>query len=160
MALNRMMHPRNPYKDKPPNFRALAEKYDDFRSHCSVGPDGKIYINFRDTDAVRALSRVLLHNDFGLTVELPPDCLVPRIPQKLNYVLWIDDLLKLNGITDNVTGIDIGTGASCVYALLGAKQCGWHFVATDADKFAFEVIEESYVILGLIYLVFAVYRIL
>jgi len=27
----------------------------------------------------------------------------------------------------------VGTGASCVYPLLGAKMNGWHFTATDAD---------------------------
>jgi len=27
----------------------------------------------------------------------------------------------------------VGTGASCVYALLGAKLNSWKFIATDAD---------------------------
>ena len=27
----------------------------------------------------------------------------------------------------------IGTGASCVYPLLGARLNGWQFIATDAD---------------------------
>ncbi|KHN84764.1 Methyltransferase-like protein 16 -like protein [Toxocara canis] len=81
----------------------------------------------------------MLHNDFGLDVELPSDCLVPRVPQRLNYVLFIDDLLTLNGIEQDILGIDIGTGASCIYALLGAKQCGWRFVATESDEFAAQV---------------------
>jgi 23S rRNA A1618 N6-methylase RlmF len=32
-----------------------------------------------------------------------------------------------------------GTGASCVFPLLGARQCGWEFVATDTDSKAVEV---------------------
>jgi len=26
-----------------------------------------------------------------------------------------------------------GTGASCIYPLLGAQTRGWHFIATEAD---------------------------
>ncbi|KAL4003651.1 hypothetical protein ACH3XW_8485 [Acanthocheilonema viteae] len=133
------MHPRNPYKDKPPDFSLLADKFVEFRSHCYIGSNGKLKMNFRDTNAVRILARTLLLSDFGLDVDIPPDCLVPRIPQRLNYILFIDDLLKANGISENAFGIDIGTGASCIYALLGAKQFGWRFLATDADPFAIEI---------------------
>uniref|UniRef100_A0A915Q2K9 U6 small nuclear RNA (adenine-(43)-N(6))-methyltransferase n=1 Tax=Setaria digitata TaxID=48799 RepID=A0A915Q2K9_9BILA len=139
MPLNEKMHPRNPYKDKPPDFNILADKFVEFRSHCYIGSNGKLKMNFRDTNAVRILARTLLLSDFGLDVEMPPDCLVPRIPQRLNYILFIDDLLKANGISENVLGIDIGTGASCVYPLLGAKLFGWKFLATDADPFAVEI---------------------
>lgn len=65
-------------------------------------------MNFRDSVAVRILARTLLLNDFDLDVELPPDCLVPRIPQRLNYILWIDDLLKANNMSEDALGIDIG----------------------------------------------------
>ncbi|CAG9537090.1 unnamed protein product [Cercopithifilaria johnstoni] len=139
MSFNEKMHPRNPYRDKPPDFSLLADKFVEFRSHCYIGSNGKLKMNFRDTNAVRILARTLLLSDFGLDVDIPPDCLVPRIPQRLNYILFIDDLLKANGISENVLGIDIGTGASCVYALLGAKQFGWRFLATDADPFAIEI---------------------
>ncbi|EFO26532.1 hypothetical protein LOAG_01952 [Loa loa] len=143
MPVNEKMHPRNPYKDKPPDFSLLADKFVEFRSHCYVGSNGKLKMNFRDTNAVRILARTLLRSDFGLDVNIPPDCLVPRIPQRLNYILFIDDLLKANGISENAVGIDIGTGASCVYALLGAKQFGWRFVATDADAFAVEIASQN-----------------
>uniref|UniRef100_A0A183DYD8 U6 small nuclear RNA (adenine-(43)-N(6))-methyltransferase n=1 Tax=Gongylonema pulchrum TaxID=637853 RepID=A0A183DYD8_9BILA len=99
----------------------------------------QLKMNFHDSDAVRILARTLLLNDFDLDVELPANCLVPRIPQRLNYILWLDDLLKANSISENALGIDIGTGASCVYALLGARQCGWRFLATDADPSAVQV---------------------
>lgn len=143
MAFNRMMHPRNPYKDRPPDFSALADKYAEFRSHCYVAANGKLLLNFRDSDAVRALARTLLLNDFGLNVDLPADCLVPRVPQRLNYILWIDDILKINGISDGILGIDVGTGASCIYALLGAKSFGWRFVATESDLMAVQVASKN-----------------
>uniref|UniRef100_A0A914RJP6 Uncharacterized protein n=1 Tax=Parascaris equorum TaxID=6256 RepID=A0A914RJP6_PAREQ len=44
------MHPRNPYKDKPPDFNELAEKYSEFRSHCFIAPNGKVRIFLSYTD--------------------------------------------------------------------------------------------------------------
>lgn len=44
MSLNEKMHPRNPYKDKPPDFRTLADKYAEFRSHCYIGSNGKVHL--------------------------------------------------------------------------------------------------------------------
>eukprot|EP00164_Ancoracysta_twista_P007533 GFYU01010709.1.p1 GENE.GFYU01010709.1~~GFYU01010709.1.p1 ORF type:complete len:340 (+),score=77.94 GFYU01010709.1:895-1914(+) len=34
---------------------------------------------------------------------------------------------------EGIRGIDIGTGASCVYPLLGVRINGWRFLATDID---------------------------
>ncbi|CAI2347850.1 unnamed protein product [Caenorhabditis sp. 36 PRJEB53466] len=117
MSNNNDMHPRNPYKDKPPDFKTLAMEYPEFRQY-----------------SVRCLTQTLLKKDFKLEVELPAGHLVPRVPQKLNYCLLIDDLLRENGLSGgNVLGIDIGTGTSCIHALLGARHFGWKFVATDAD---------------------------
>ncbi|ETN82298.1 hypothetical protein NECAME_02035 [Necator americanus] len=136
MSLNRYMHPRNPYKDKPPDFNDLATRFADFRAHCTLGNNGKVFVNFQEDGAVRSLAKALLKKDFDLEVELPHGCLVPRVPQRLNYILFVEDLLELNHIKKDIVGIDIGTGASCVYALLGARWAGWRFVATEADKTA------------------------
>ncbi|GBG77492.1 hypothetical protein CBR_g23939 [Chara braunii] len=37
-----------------------------------------------------------------------------------------------------VRGLDIGTGANCIYPLLGASIHGWHFVGTDTSERALE----------------------
>ena len=41
----------------------------------------------------------------GLEVNIPLDHLIPRVPQRLNYILWIEDLLDR---PEKATGIDIG----------------------------------------------------
>lgn len=60
----------------------------------------------------------------------------------MNYLHWIEDLLALpdsGGASDGGTrGIDVGTGASCIYPLLGAKMNNWQFVATEIDNESFE----------------------
>lgn len=75
-----------------------------------------------------------MKKDFALDVEIPTNKLIPTVPLRLNYILWIEDLLTISQKTENVKGIDIGTGASCVYPLLAAKKYGWTMLATEIDE--------------------------
>nr|CAG4650902.1 EOG090X04JL [Simocephalus serrulatus]SVE94180.1 EOG090X04JL [Simocephalus serrulatus] len=133
------MHPRNPYQT-PPDFKELALKYPEFRKHAKQKLTGKIEIDFKDAAAVRTLSTVLLKRDFNLDVELPPDRLVPTLPLRLNYLLWIEDLLQMvkRASEQQVHGIDIGTGACCIYPILAARKNNWNFTATEADDVNYE----------------------
>ena len=110
MALNKKMHPRNLYKT-PPSFKELALKNEEFRQHAKIEISGKVSIDFKNPDALRALTRALLKEDWGLDVVLPPEYLVPTLPLRLNYILWLEDLLaalRKDGSETLVYGIDIG----------------------------------------------------
>ena len=106
MSLNKSMHPRNPYKDKKPDFKALAIKYEEFRKHTTQDSKGRVTVDFKKPECMRALSWVLLKEDFGLDVDMPLNRLIPTVPLRLNYILWIEDLLLQR--RDGVKGIDIG----------------------------------------------------
>nr|QNQ79781.1 METTL16 [Siniperca chuatsi] len=136
MALNKSMHPRNRYKDKPPDFGYLASKYPDFLQHVHTSLTGKPVVNFKEPEAVRALTCTLLKEDFGLTIEIPLERLIPTVPLRLNYIHWVEDLI--DGQKQPRRGIDIGTGASCIYPLLGATMNGWYFLATEVDDICFD----------------------
>lgn len=41
----------------------------------------------------RQLTKSLLERDFGTKLDLPDDRLCPPIPNRYNYILWIQDLL-------------------------------------------------------------------
>jgi len=106
------------------------------------------------------LATALMHKDFGLTVRLPDMHLAPTLPLRLNYLLWLEDLVGLwcpkrrrhQGLAEAlaqragahqppeylhpVRGMDIGCGASCVYGLLASRHCGWRMLATDTDASA------------------------
>ena len=64
----------------------------------------------------RELACAVLSRDFGLDVVLPADRLVPMVPQRLNYIHWLEDLLQderereeEGGVkSKQVFGIDIG----------------------------------------------------
>ncbi|XP_068441340.1 RNA N6-adenosine-methyltransferase mettl16 [Clinocottus analis] len=136
MALNKSMHPRNRYKDKPPDFSYLASKYPDFQQHVHTSLAGRPVVNFKEPEAVRALTCTLLKEDFGLTIEIPLERLIPTVPLRLNYIHWVEDLI--DGQKQPRRGIDIGTGASCIYPLLGATMNGWYFLATEVDDICFD----------------------
>ncbi|XP_033833327.1 RNA N6-adenosine-methyltransferase mettl16 isoform X1 [Periophthalmus magnuspinnatus] len=141
MALNKSMHPRNRYKDKPPDFAYLAAKYPEFQQHVQTSLVGRPVINFKEPEAVRALTCTLLKEDFGLTIEIPLERLIPTVPLRLNYIHWVEDLI--DGQKQLRRGIDIGTGASCIYPLLGATMNGWYFLATEVDDICFDYAKKN-----------------
>ncbi|XP_051013895.1 RNA N6-adenosine-methyltransferase METTL16 [Acomys russatus] len=145
MALSKSMHARNRYKDKPPDFAYLASKYPDFKQHIQINLNGRVSLNFKDPEAVRALTCTLLREDFGLCIDIPLERLIPTVPLRLNYIHWVEDLIGHQD-SDKSTlrrGIDIGTGASCIYPLLGATLNGWYFLATEVDDMCFNYAKKN-----------------
>ncbi|XP_003222584.1 RNA N6-adenosine-methyltransferase METTL16 isoform X1 [Anolis carolinensis] len=146
MALNKSMHARNRYKDKPPDFASLASKYPEFKQHVQINLSGRVSVNFKDPEAVRALTCTLLKEDFGLQIDIPLERLIPTVPLRLNYIHWVEDLIaqQETAAKDSVIwGIDIGTGASCIYPLLGATLNGWYFIATEVDDVCFSYAKKN-----------------
>lgn len=106
MSLNKYMHPRNPFYQNPPDFAQLSIDYPEFAKYChKIDSSNRVAIDFKNVESLRALCCVLLKSLFGLNVEIPLDHLIPRVPQRLNYALWIEDLL---GRPSKAIGIDIG----------------------------------------------------
>lgn len=99
---------------------------------------GRGRLDFGDYSAARALTAALLAADFGLAWWLPDGHLVPTLTSRLNYLLWVEDLLggPQAGPGPAARGLDVGTGASAIYALLGAAVCGWRVVGTDCTDAA------------------------
>lgn len=64
---------------------------------------------------------------------------------RLNYIHWVEDLIGHQN-SDKSTlrrGIDIGTGASCIYPLLGTTLNGWYFLATEVDDMCFNYAKKN-----------------
>ncbi|KAF4217018.1 hypothetical protein CNMCM8980_003986 [Aspergillus fumigatiaffinis] len=128
---------RNIYKDDV-DFTTLALQSPAFAKY--VKPNGQL--DFSNPDAVRQLTKSLLKRDFNLNVEIPENRLCPPVPNRLNYILWLQDLLDTTGDQyrddydpdRSVLGLDIGTGCCSIYPLLGCTTRPlWDFVATDID---------------------------
>lgn len=79
-----------------------------------------------------------------MDIVLPPDKLLPTVPLRLNYLLWIEDLLNDLGIKENVEGIDIGCGSSCIYCLLAVRsQMNWKMFALEIDEENFKFAKDN-----------------
>lgn len=141
MSLNKWIHPRNPYKT-PPDFKQLAVKYPTFRKFVTQDLKGKLHLDFKNAAALRCLTTTLLQQDFDLCVDLPENSLVPTLTLRMNYLLWIQDILRdqdaQTKLSGEVKGLDIGTGASCIYPLLAAKHFNWKMVASESDQFNYD----------------------
>ncbi|CAH2262822.1 U6 small nuclear RNA (adenine-(43)-N(6))-methyltransferase [Pararge aegeria] len=132
MALNKFMHPRNIYKT-PPDFAKLAKTNEEFSGVAKVDISGKVSIDFKNPHSLRVLTKCLLKTDFNLDVVIPEDRLVPTLPLRLNYILWIEDLISTINKSEPILGLDIGTGACAIYPLLAAVKNKWHMVGTETD---------------------------
>lgn len=80
--------------------------YEPCRANLSADPFSS-RVNFKEPEAVRALTCTLLKEDFGLTIEIPLERLIPTVPLRLNYIHWVEDLI--DGQKKPRRGIDIGT---------------------------------------------------
>ena len=74
--------------------------------------------DFKKPECLRALSWALLKDDFDLDVEMPLDRLIPTIPLRLNYILWLEDLLS-SVEKRQIRGIDIGKAGLVVQIKIG-----------------------------------------
>lgn len=116
------MHPLNPFRG-PHDLASLPGLAPHIR-------DG-VTLDFGDPVAVRALNRALLEAQYGIAGwDFPADHLTPAVPGRLDYLLHVADLIDAPAPLDV---LDLGTGASCVYPLLGAAALGWRFLASDID---------------------------
>ena len=88
-----LMHPRNPYKEHPPDFAALARADPEFARHVHTTAHGAPWLDWTSDAAVEALTRTLLWRDFGVRWVLPAGRLCPTVPSRLNYLLWLQDLI-------------------------------------------------------------------
>jgi 23S rRNA (adenine1618-N6)-methyltransferase len=88
-------------------------------------------IDFSNPKAVKELNKALLFSfDQITTWEFSDDNLCPPIPGRLDYIHHLADLLSSE---EQIKILDIGTGATCIYPLLGVAAYDWDFVATDID---------------------------
>ncbi|KAI7887349.1 S-adenosyl-L-methionine dependent methyltransferase [Lichtheimia hyalospora FSU 10163] len=130
----------------PPNFEQLAQEYPSFRPFVRYDRKGRPCIEFKDPAAVRMLNWCILKSQFSLDVTFPHDRLCPPVPSRLDYIRWIEDILKetMPDSSEPVHGIDIGVGASCIYPLLGcARNPEWHFLGTDIDEASLNYAKEN-----------------
>ena len=70
MSFNEYMHSRNRYRTNPPDFKQLADKHSTLKPFLIEKDKGGVTLDFRDANAVRALTIALAKEDFNLDLDL------------------------------------------------------------------------------------------
>lgn len=132
------LHPRNPHRFRY-DFAELIKSCPELGQYVKENQYGNESINFADPSAVKMLNTALLKHFYGISYwEIPEKYLCPPIPGRADYIHYIADLLaSCNGTKvpegESISVLDIGTGANCVYPLIGHHEYGWNFTGTDID---------------------------
>ncbi len=143
------MNPKNMYSRRryAPDFLKLANLYPVLSQHLAPGrgETPTTSYNFKSWEACRDLAAVLFEHDFGVrSWTIPKPHLVPPLPNRLNYLCYIHDLLEADGRTmgslsvdaSPIRILDVGCGANLVYPLLAAAYFGWGSVGCDINEAA------------------------
>lgn len=121
------------FHNKPYDFNELAAKVPEINQFIVKNVAGVDTLQFANPKAVYFLNKALLLHFYGLKMwNLSDENLVPPIPGRADYIHYLADLLQVE--KSNTTHIlDIGTGASLIYPIIGNAVYKWKFTATDID---------------------------
>ena len=134
-------HPRNRHQDRY-DFPKLIKSSPELAEYLILNPYGKQSIDFANPEAVKVFNRALLKALYGVAHwDIPAGYLCPPIPGRADYVHALADLLAEHngGVIPKGAAIhvlDVGTGANCIYPLLGNGDYRWRFVGSDIDPIA------------------------
>ncbi|MGL4538237.1 MAG: 23S rRNA (adenine(1618)-N(6))-methyltransferase RlmF [Cetobacterium sp.] len=129
------LHPNNPHKGRY-DFKILIEKLPELKSFIIKNPIGEDTIDFSDNQAVICLNKALIKTYYNIeNWDIPAGFLCPPIPGRADYIHYIADLLTKK---KNINVLDIGTGANCIYPIIGSQTFSWNYTASDIDPKSIE----------------------
>ena len=135
------LHPRNKHQGRY-DLALLTTTVPDLAEFVQKNVRDEDTIDFSNPIAVRLLNKALLLSHYNLSHwEIPEKSLCPPIPGRADYIHHVADLLRNNNfgkipIGSAIRCLDIGTGANCIYPIIGASEYGWSFVGSDIDPTA------------------------
>ncbi|OQA33821.1 MAG: Ribosomal RNA large subunit methyltransferase F [Acidobacteria bacterium ADurb.Bin340] len=130
------LHPRNLHGERY-DLTALVGACPALGPFVHPSPRGESTVDFTDPRAVRLLNAALLAFHYRIQGwNIPEGFLCPPVPGRADHLHHLADLLGEGGQPPRGSGVrvlDIGTGASAIYPLLGHRIYGWTFVGTETN---------------------------
>ncbi|TYR35311.1 23S rRNA (adenine(1618)-N(6))-methyltransferase RlmF [Sphingobacterium phlebotomi] len=133
-----VLHPRNIHQSGY-DFPKLEEANPALKDYIIETAFGTISIDFANPKAVVELNKALLKAYYNVqNWSILKNSLCPPIPGRADYVHYVADLLAADNSGIIPTGsqinvLDIGTGSSLIYPILGERIYAWSFLGTDID---------------------------
>ena len=130
------LHPKNKNREQY-KIEELLLVIPELKDHIKKNKLGEDSIHFSDPVAIKLLNKALISHYYGIQKwEFPDTNLCPPIPGRADYIHYMSDLLNNN---DNITCLDIGVGASCIYPILGISEYNWNFIASEVNTEAITI---------------------
>lgn len=127
-------HPKNKHQGSY-DFEILKAVEPQIEELIVKSKTGRDTLKFADPRAVKFLNRALLKSWYKITFwDFPGGYLVPPAPGRADYIHYISDLIN----KEDVTMLDVGTGASLIYPIIATKEYDWNVIASDIDEKAFK----------------------
>lgn len=131
---NTTLHKKNKHKSRY-DLDVLSKSNPNLLPFLFINEYDTKTIDFSNPKAVKALNTALLFKHYNINFwEFPDTNLCPPIPGRADYIHHISDLIGKENINGNISILDIGTGATCIYPILGYAEYNWSFVGTDIDQ--------------------------
>ncbi|KAA1246882.1 23S rRNA (adenine(1618)-N(6))-methyltransferase RlmF [Aquimarina sp. RZ0] len=137
------MHKKNAH-NTPYDYTKLCHYHNKLSDFVIVNTNGKKTIDFSNSESIFHLNKAILKSDYLLIDwNIPPGHLCPPIPGRADYIHYISDLLDSNDHRTTIRGLDIGTGANCIYPILGSQIYNWEMVGTDINAMAVDLAKKN-----------------
>ena len=133
------IHSRNKNKDRY-DLDALLTLNPTLGDYLKPNHKGEDAVDLSNPLAVKALNKTLLHHYYGIENWNFPDAyLCPTIPSRADYVHYMADVIMGSNYGKlpeghKITCLDVGTGATCIYPIIGVTEYDWNFIASDIDS--------------------------
>ncbi len=147
MERENALHPRNIHNQQY-DFDTLIKDHPRLSSFVKKNQHDALGIDFSDANAVQSLNQALLAHHYRVKDwSVPEGHLCPPVPGRADYIHYVADLLgeSFDGkppVGTKVKGLDIGTGISCIYPILGNSIYGWRFVGSEISADAINHIKK------------------
>lgn len=137
--LKTRLHERNKNRERY-DLKALIAVKPDLKQFIIPNKSGDDSIDFSNAASVKLLNKAILAHYYGIeNWEFSDENLCPPIPGRADYLHYVADLLTEGNAGsipkgNKITCLDIGSGATCIYPIIGIVEYGWRFIASDSNE--------------------------
>lgn len=137
------LHPNNKHQDRY-EIKSLVEVNPALKKYVTKNIHDQDTIEFANPLAVKELNKSLLIKHYKISEwDIPEGYLCPPVPGRADYIHYASELLLRSNFGAEIKGdevkvLDIGTGANCIYPIVGTHEYDWNFIGSDIDEVSLE----------------------